>query len=520
MQAIHQNKFLDDLIDIIVEEQFSREVAEVAKIILENGPSTIKNIKSKLSNNFFDARNGLIILLQNKFANYHEDQNKMPTEIVYNLEIENILNVLRYPKILYFINLRFGETAVMILEEFMQFGILSAGQLIEQVAEKIESTSNSNTTNKNSFRTLFLTLIEESYIVQSNKLKFKEAEYSKSEMKKLLKQQAETKKVSNKKKKANAKISESEPNEILEDGNEPKKSLLGKVVEDENPLFFNKETGKYYYFYINFDKIIAELKSDLVVDFISQKTNGEAGKIASIMMIKNSSIGFKEGKSTPVTVEDISKTLVNLTQHNTGLKMTKEQTKNQQNQIQTKQMQVKKIITLLSSEENGYVIKFGNNSEGAELYCINLEEISQTLKTKTLEKIIEQHFTQNHTRIYRLLSKCGALDYKNIMDICLINRTETNTCLNQLLNEGLLETQSIQGSKSGNILFYYVNPKTNTEYMISKLYKIILNLKYFLKNEIEKIKNTESQMRQEEYINKVYGTISELDDSILVLKYF
>jgi hypothetical protein len=49
---------------------------------------------------------------------------------------------------------------------------------------------------------------------------------------------------------------------------------------------------------------------------------------------------------------------------------------------------------------------------------------------------------------------------------------------------------------------------------------VIKNLKYFLKSHIEKIKNTESQVRQEQFINKVYGTISELDDSVIVLKYF
>ncbi len=49
---------------------------------------------------------------------------------------------------------------------------------------------------------------------------------------------------------------------------------------------------------------------------------------------------------------------------------------------------------------------------------------------------------------------------------------------------------------------------------------MIKNLKSSLNSTLEKLKNTESQTKIEQYITKVYGTISELDDTILVLKYF
>ncbi len=45
-------------------------------------------------------------------------------------------------------------------------------------------------------------------------------------------------------------------------------------------------------------------------------------------------------------------------------------------------------------------------------YCMNVDSIVKTLKNKTIEKIIEQQFSALHTRIYRLLSRCGALDRK------------------------------------------------------------------------------------------------------------
>lgn len=85
-----------------------------------------------------------------------------------------------------------------------------------------------------------------------------------------------------------------------------------------------------------------------------------------------------------------------------------------------------------------------------------------------------------------------------------------------MIQECLLETQTIN-TKGSNVLYYSVNKDANVEYLIVKVYKIIRNLKIFLNKEIERIKNFESQLRQEEYINKVYGAISDLDDTILIL---
>jgi hypothetical protein len=56
----------------------------------------------------------------------------------------------------------------------------------------------------------------------------------------------------------------------------------------------------------------------------------------------------------------------------------------------------------------------GFNDNGLKTYCVNIDSITHVIKTKTLEKIIEQQFTSNHVRIYRLLSRCGPLDLKNV----------------------------------------------------------------------------------------------------------
>lgn len=102
------------------------------------------------------------------------------------------------------------------------------------------------------------------------------------------------------------------------------------------------------------------------------------------------------------------------------------------------------------------------------------------------------------------------------MELCLLPQKECTAYLNQMINESFVETQTVN-SKGTNVIYYSVNLEANIEYLVAKVYKIIRNLKTFLNKHMDRINNFESQLRKEEYINKIYGSISELDDSILIL---
>lgn len=494
MSNVHYSNNIYELIELLLEEQFGKQVSTLGTILLNNGPSSILELCKLTSWDYVEVRNILIILMQNKLLFFQEVSRKEILETIYELDVENVLNFLRYPKILYFINHQHDLNAMMIFEEFMQFGILSAGQVIEQVKDKLEQNGTANPSSINNIKIKFLQLIENNYVIQCSKKKTKELREES-----LKKKKDDLRSSATKKKKKLAEIEDEISNK-----SGLNRSLISTVVEDDNPLIFNKDKNKYYYFSLNFDKIITELKSEIVVDLISQKMAGQAGLIGSIMLKRNAENAFKEGKSFPITLEEIVK---NMGPTSKDKKVNAE-----------KQETVKTVLEAMMREENDFVVPYMATDAG-QTYCLNLDSIANTLKTKTLEKIIEQEFTLDHIRIYRLLAKCGPLDAKNIMEICLMPHKECSACLNQMIQEGFVETQPIN-YKGSNIIFYNINTKSNTELMIAKIYKIIKNLKFFLKNAIEKIKNTESQSKQEQFINKVYGTISELDDTIIVLKYF
>jgi len=465
MSNIHYNNNIYELIEILLEEHFGKEVTKLGLCLLSNGPLSIQEIKKILSYDFVRTRNALIILMQNKLVNYEEIKRKESIENVYEFDIESALNYLRFPKILYVINHKFDTNAVLIFEEFMQFGILSANQIFEQVTYKLEQNGRVTASTTNNIKIRFLKLIEEGFITQCNKKKNNElkVQTDKGDANKNKDSKKKTKKEESHqlsgKKKSRIVMEDFEQDKAQFSSPKGKKSLADLVIEDDNPLLFNKEKNKFYYFYMNLDKIITELKVQILIDYINQKLKGQAAMVAAIMLRRDPLRAFKEGKSSPISIEDITKQI----NFCSGGAASKEKTS-------TKQNTVKEIVELMSREENNFVIPWGF-SDTEETFSLNLESIAHSIKLQTLEKIVEQQFSHDHARIYRLLSKCGPLDTKNIMEICLMPYKESSACLNQLVEEGLLETQPIN-VKGPNILFFNINTKNNLDIIIAKIYKV------------------------------------------------
>jgi hypothetical protein len=447
MNNFHYSNNIYELIEIILEEQFGGHVKNLGLALINNGPSSIQELTKLLSEEYIEVRNSLIILVQNRLVDYQEVIRKEYRETIYELNVENVLNYLRFPKILYFISHQFDQNALYILEEFMQFGILSADQVFEQVKEKLSQGEEISPIQMNNIKGKFLQLVESNYLIQCLQKKPSELK-----LENIKKSKDDTLLLSNKKKK---KISREEEKKQIETKNT---ETMVNIIDEENPLIFNKEKQKYYYFCLNFEKIIIELKAEIVVDLVTQKMGGQAGLLASIMLKTNPGLAFREGKTFSLTIDEILKQM--------GFNSKDKKL------YQEKQEGMRNVLEEMSREENDFV-KLCTGSDSGQAYSLNLDSISKILKTKTLEKIIEQEFSADHIRIYRLLSKCGPLDAKNIMDVCLMVPKDCSSCLNQMIEHGFVETQPLN-YKGSNIIFYNINSKTNIDLMVAKIYKVLL----------------------------------------------
>lgn len=497
-----------ELVVLILNEQFSKEISDLGRDLCYNGISTIPEIMQRMKLSFESVRNILIVLLQNKLVNTKEIIKKENKTIAYEIIIDNVLNILLFPKILTYINKKYGEYAELIFEQFIQFGILSSYQIREQVKLAISKNKSINKSIVDKITNSLITLIENNYIIQAQKLvfdnkanrisfenKIKRGKKSKNE--KIVNTEKENKNnKSNKKEKKKKELHLEKDNEkitklIINDENEEISTTNNKIEnQNENeinhPLLIDKKTNQFFYFFINYEQIISEFKSEIIIDFINQKLSTQAGLIANILLEKNKIASFKDGKTFSCNYETISEKF-----HSINIS------------------QIDDII----KEQNEFFSKVSSDS-----IILNIDFISQYIKERTIEKVILQQFSDLHLRIYRLLSLCGAIDSKNIMEICLIAPKQINMILNQLYSHGYIQTE-IVNVKGSNIMFYSVNINQNIEKIIDMCYKMIKSMKVNLNEELENCKERVSHLIKEQYISKIYSAINQLCETIIVLKY-
>ena len=148
--SINLNK---ELLFLIISEQINNNCSFICKIINEN-----KNINKdkliKLVNNTINLDNLEIEILKlknQKFINYQND--------IFSLNEDNILQIIKYPKFLFYINMIFGEKGNIILENFMEFGICNFNTLITTLELKqISDVEN--------YVKYFILLIEKDYLIE------------------------------------------------------------------------------------------------------------------------------------------------------------------------------------------------------------------------------------------------------------------------------------------------------------------------------------------------------------------
>ena len=134
-----------DLIRMLLKEIYSKEISDLGIDLLLNGSSTLFEIQSRLKLSFENVRNYLIIMLQNNLIIKSSIERKDVKYTSYELNTEQILNILLFPRTLNFVEKKYGIYGKMIFEQFIEFGILTLHQIIEQIQ------NNQNIGNGNNF---------------------------------------------------------------------------------------------------------------------------------------------------------------------------------------------------------------------------------------------------------------------------------------------------------------------------------------------------------------------------------
>ena len=515
-----------DLVKMILKEYYSKEISDLGSDLLYNGSSTIFEIQSRLKLSFENVRNYLIIMLQNNLIQKDFVTRNEVKFDSYELNFDQILNILLFPRTLNFIEKKYGNYGRMIFEQFIGFGVLTLKQVVEQIQNEPKNGKGTDLELiKAQVVDLFIKLYEDNLILYSerahdvvnfynsssnnniednnNNLLGNKEELKKSSSKKNVKktqEKTEKKGKSNKKKKnekenskkknKNIKLNEDEENEeeVL---NESEKSQENQEKKNfKNDAFYENNTKNNMHFYINFEQIIAEFKSEIVIDYINNNISYEAGFLAGILLKKYKISSFMLDMTTPMPIEEIAKAYKSLTLHQIG-------------------------ETIKNNDELF-------RKTGSDEISLNLKIIKKEIKTRNIQNLIISKFSSEHFRVYNLLHLVGALDSKNIMDLSMLGLKKVNYIINQLFQEGFIETNTITQNQNGNNIFFYsVDEYKTTEKIIEIDLKIIKNYKSYYNEYLNNIKNKFRDInKQNEDLMKLTYIIDQICENIIIMKYF
>ena len=141
----------NELYYILIEEQLNKDEAKLIKYINEN-KKEINNLN--VLKKYFKNKD-LNILLKNLYKH-----NIIDSDL--SIKFENILNILKYPKYLFLINILFGEISMKIIEYLFEKGQCSFNSIL----------NNFNINNDeifNIYKNCFNILIENNIIIESKK---------------------------------------------------------------------------------------------------------------------------------------------------------------------------------------------------------------------------------------------------------------------------------------------------------------------------------------------------------------
>jgi hypothetical protein len=499
-----------DLIKMILTEIYSKEISDLGMDLLYNGASSILEIQSRLRLSFENIRNYLIIMLQNNLIQKKTLIRNEVKFISYELKFEQILNILLFPRTLNFIEKKYGDYGRMIFEQFINFGVLTLQQVVEQIQNDQKNGNNFDLV-KAQVIEVFIKLYEDNLIMYSERVSEEENTYkpiinmsllgNKDKLKKNKKsaqKEKETAKTekrgkSNKKKKKEKESTKSKgiklnESEDEEDEDERILNIVDKNRLNKNEEFYENNTKNNMHFYINFDQILAEFLSEIVIDYINSNISHQAALLSGFLLKKYKISAFVQGMTQPILIDEITNECKSISYN-----------------------QIEEII------KNNSEIFIKSSSDDITL---NINKLRKEIKSKTIQSLIVTKFSNEHFRVYNLLNLLGSLDGKNIMDLCLIGPKKVNSIINQLFQEGFIKTDSVENN--GNcMLFYSVDEYQTDENILKMDFQIINNYKSYYNSQINNIKNKFRDIKkQNEDLVKLTYIIDQICENILIMKYF
>ena len=327
---------------------------------------------------------------------------KSDDDVVYKIEIDDILHRLRYPRFLLHVRECLGKTHELLLEGLLEHGRLRSHQLFARASASPGYDRDSN--QGKSLEDIFGELVEGRF-VERVPIGYGSKQRSVSDGKaEQVGSQATEREKSN----------DVQSRSTIHDDRHKLSAEVVGLGEEDDALWR-----------VNANEFNRRFRHIACAALVREKVDQSAGHLLLTMLelSRGHEVQVDEERSTSVTEADIMQKL-----SGSG--------------AATQMKNMKSALEKLSADTSELISCIGNTHEGAN-YCVNMRRIIDLIRIKEIEAVVRERFGGPACRIFRLLLLKRNLEQKQIAEMAMIPVKDTRELLYKLLKAEYVQIQEV-----------------------------------------------------------------------------
>ncbi|OXU26186.1 hypothetical protein TSAR_007003 [Trichomalopsis sarcophagae] len=374
---------LEKLCKSILLEHFGPIVEQTASDLFQHGPRTLGQMRSTIKLPISKIKESLCVLIKFGIVFYEQTERGL----IYNLDTDKIITILRYPRYMYFVENCCGNEAEMMLEEVLKNGYDTASQIIVKTYKKLEQFPPERRSSVPVLKDKFELLVKNQFLMRSL------------------------------------------CSDILSDvpTDKPDFSMPSLNIKALTRLTQGNETepagDSNIYWKVNIDRFTQDLRDQILVKSIINRIDDSAGELMRqllyLMYLRTASWA---DTSIPIPVTEIKdamkKNFPSILPH------------------------LDQYLRIIEEDSSQFIQRVGDSGGGQ--YSVNMKEAFHQLAWAVLENVVMERFGSKAARIFRLIRSHKYIEQEKINQIAMIPAKEAKILTFKLLEENFLQIHELK----------------------------------------------------------------------------
>ena len=476
-----------DLSFLLLSEHFGKIVAKVAKVLLDNGLSPIGLIIKESGESAENVKKSLVSLIQHNFVTF---ETNIRGFVEYEIEIEEVFTILRYPKYIYVSKVLLGDEAEYMTEELVRHGVMTMSQIIQQVVNRLSQALDQESDNlvQNVYR-VFTKLVSMHFIQRSHTLSDSQNNFTSIKPKTDRLEDVDPyllPEINLNLIKVNTKSTVDVKTEPGVSG-EPAKKKRKMSTDSEG-----KQKDLNIYWKINFKRFNQYLRDETIVDAIKTHYDDPiAGELVRVILrLSEVKTHFMAPQTVPITKQDIIREAL-------------------KEKVCSDALQVEQYLICFQEDLNyRYIVKCEDRNDG--MYSVNVLRTFDKLVENCLSSIVQNRFCSKSARIYRLLINKKYLQQKQIEDLAMIPSKEAKQLTYNLYINGLLKClqcpKTTDYAPSRTYFLFSVDIRDVCRQTLERCYQSVFNA---ISRRLFEVQQNKSLLERKTFIDAVVSSLEQ-----------